>query len=217
MSGNVINIRNNFPKVAAQLDRMAADVGNKAMVRALNSTVDQGKIEMARAISKEFRLSVSQAKDRLSVRRASAKGGALRFEAVLEATRRGKGRSMNLIAFVEKSVTLAEGRRRAKAGEGGMHALRNGGHSVHAQQLRFQIKRSGGKKMIKGAFIGNDGRTVFIREGKGRLPIKALNTIDVPQMFNTKKLNALVRAVMIKRFEANFKRELRSVLQGYVR
>ncbi|MBI4997842.1 MAG: phage tail protein [Rhodocyclales bacterium] len=203
MSGNVISIRNNFPKVAAQLDRLGADVGNKAMVRALNKTVDQGKTEMARVISREFNLSVGKAKDRLAVKRASAKGGALRFEAVLEATKRGKGRSMNLIAFVESKVTPTEGRRRAKDGT--------------QSQLRFQIKRAGGKKMIKGAFIGNDGRTVFIREGKARLPIKALNTIDVPQMFNTKKLNALVREVMLKRFDANFKRELRSVLQGYIR
>jgi hypothetical protein len=203
MSGNVISIRNNFPKVAAQLERVGADVGNKAMVRALNKTVEQGKTEMARSISREFNISIGKAKDRLDIQRASAKGGALRFEAVLEATKRGKGRSMNLIAFVESKVTLAEGRRRAKDGT--------------QNQVRFQIKRTGGKKMIKGAFIGNDGRTVFIREGKSRLPIKALNTIDVPQMFNTKKLNALVRAVMLKRLDANFKRELRSVLRGYIR
>lgn len=205
MSGNVISIRNNFPKVAAELDRVGRDVGAKALVRALNATVIQGQTQMARAIAKEFQVSVSKAKDRLEVRRAFAggRGSNVKFEASLAATARRKGRSMNLIAFVERSVTLAEGRRRAKSGT--------------QSQLRFQIKRVGGKKMIKGAFIGNDGRTVFIREGKGRLPIKPINTIDVPQMFNTKKLNALVRAVMLKRFDANFKRELRSVLQGYIR
>lgn len=198
-----INIRNNFPEVTRDLDRVAYDAGNKAMVRALNATVDQGKTQMARQISKEFRISIGTAKDRLAVRKAVAKGGVLRFEALLEATRRGKGRSLNLIQFVENKVSLSEGRRRAKGGT--------------ASQVRFQIKRTGGKKMIKGAFIGNQGRTVFIRQGKSRLPIKALNTIDVPQMFNTRRVNSIVREVMLKRFNTNFSRELRSVLKGYAR
>lgn len=202
---STISIRNNFPKVAARLDRLAVDVGNKAMVRALNTTVTQGKTQMARKISQEYRMSVGTAKDRLAVDRASAKGGALRFEATLKATRKGKGRSMNLIAFIEKSVTLAAGRRRAKAGEVGL------------QQLRFQIKRGGGQKVIPGAFIGNKGRTMFIRTGKGRIPIKPINTIDIPQMFNTKRINSVVREVLIKNFSSNFQRELRVVLGGFAR
>jgi len=98
---------------------------------------------------------------------------------------------------------LAEARRRSRRGT--------------MNQLHFQIKRAGGKKMIKGAFIGNKGRTVFIREGRERLPIKALATIDVPQMFNARRINSIVRAVMLKRFETNFRRELRAVLKGFAR
>ncbi len=203
MTGNFISIRNNFPEVTAKLNRLAQNVGDKAMVRALNATIKQGKTEMARTISKEFMIDKATADARLAVRYASVKGGTLRFQALLEATRRGKGRSMNLIHFVEKKVTLAEAKRRRKAGD--------------LAQLRFQIKRTGGKKMLPGAFIANNGRTVFIRTGKSRLPIKALNTIDVTQMFNTKRINSVVREVMIKRFDANFKRELRSVLKGYVK
>lgn len=217
MSGNVISIRNNFPKVAAALDRLAVNVGNKVMARAMNHTIDQGKAEMARQISKEFRLTVHQAKERLRVSKVATRGRGLKFQVILEATNRGKGRSMNLIAFVEKSVSLAEAKRRAKAGEGGMHTLRSGGRVMRAQQLRFQIKRTGGKKMLAGAFIGNKGRTVFMRTGNGRLPIKAVNTIDVTQMFNSKRINGAVRAVMLKRFDANFKRELRAVLRGFAK
>lgn len=203
MTGNFISIRNNFPQVTRQLERLAQNVGDKSMVRALNKTVDQGKTEMARKISQEFRISKADAEQRLAVRRASVKGGMLRFEAVLEATRRGKGRSMNLIHFVEQKTTLAEAKRRRKAGD--------------LAQLRFQIKRTGGKKVLPGAFIANKGRTVFIRTGKQRLPIKALNTIDVVQMFNTQRINSVVREVMLKKFDANFRRELRAVLKGYVK
>lgn len=198
-----ISIRNNFPDLARKLDSLADDVGNKALVRAMNTTIDQGKTEMARGISREFRLSVGTAKERLAVSKASNKGGALRFEAKLEATRRGKGRSMNLIAFETGALTKRTAKKAGRAGAVG--------------QLGFQIKRGGGKKVIPGAFIGNAGRTVFIREGKGRTPIKALNTIDVPQMFNTKRINQVVRAVMLERFGVNFKRELRVVLGGFAK
>lgn len=217
MSGNSISIRHNFPEVARKLLVLGDDIGNKALVRALNKTIDQGKTEMARGISKEFRISVGTAKDRLSVTRASAKAGSVRFEAKLEATRRGQGRSMNLIHFVERSVSLAQAKKRMRAGEGGTHTLRTGGTVQKALQIRFQIKRTGGQKMIKGLFIGNDGRTVFQRVGKERFPIKAVNTIDIPQMFNTQRINSIVRQVMLTRFRSNFDRELRVVLQGWAK
>jgi hypothetical protein len=217
MTSNKISMRTNFPAVVASLNKVADDIGNKAMVRALNTTIEQGKTQMARQISQEFRITVGKAKDRLAVHRASAKGGVLRFEATLEATRRGQGRSMNLIAFVENRTTLAQARKRMKAGEGGTQTLRSGGTIQKALQVRFQVKRSGGAKVIAGAFIGNKGRTLFIREGKERKPIRALNTIDVPNMFNAKRINAAVRKVMLDRFEQNFNRELRVVMKGYIK
>ena len=113
----------------------------------------------------------------------------------LEATRAGKGRSMNLIAFHT----------------GGGRVLKSG----KRQQLRFKIRRDGGNKQITGAFIGNKGRTIFIRDGKSRLPIKAVNTIDVLQMFNTKRINLAVREALLASLESNFDRELRVVLGGY--
>lgn len=217
MSGNVIKLRTNFPEVCRRLEQLPEEIGNKAMVRAMNDTIEQGKIQMARQISQEFMISVSAAKDRLSITRASVRGGVLRFQAVLEATSKGKGRSMNLIAFVEKSVSLAQAKKRMKAGEGGSYSLGNGATVTKALQLRFQIKRGGGKKVIPGAFIGNQGRTMFIRTSNSRLPIKALNTIDIPQMFNTRRINQVVRQVMLDRFSTYFAREVRAVLKGYIR
>lgn len=214
---NSIHIRTNFPRVAAELEKLGEAIGNKAMVRAMNATLEQGKIQMARQISQEFRVSVAQVKYRLELRKASAKGGALRFEAVLSASNKAKGRSMNIIAFVERSVSLAEGRRRVKGGEGGSYTWGNGVTLKKAHELRFQIKRSGGQKLMPGAFIGNDGRTVFIRTGKDRLPIRAVNTIDVPQMFNARRINEVVRSVMLQKFDAYFTRELGAVTRGFLK
>lgn len=196
-----LDIRDNFPEVKRQLATMQDDLANKEVSRALNKTVDQGRTAMARQISREYMLTSAQVKQRLQVTRA--KPNTLGLSVVLAATSKGKGRSMNLIAFVEKKVSLAEAKRRLKKGT--------------LQQLQFQIKRKGGKKMIKGAFIANQGRTVFIRTGKSRLPIKALSTIDVPQMFNAKRINLIVRTAMLDKFEANFEREARAVLLGYVK
>ena len=199
----VITIRDNFPEVAAKLKRLADDVGNKVLVRSLNATIDQGKTQMARTISQEFRITVGAAKDRLKVSKASAKKSSIGFEVSLEATKKGKGRAMNLIAFVENKTTFGESRKRAKAGT--------------QSQVFFQVKRSGGKRYIKGGFIGNKGRTLFIRTGKTRLPIRSLSTIDIPSMFNTKRINATVVKVMRERFELNFNRELDKVTQGFVK
>jgi len=191
----IISIRSNFPEVQKALNRLADDVGNRALTRAMNRTVEQGRTQMARQISTDYRIKVRDARDRLFVWRARAKPGQLVFEAALEATRRGQGRSMNLIGFVTSAPrTLKSGKK---------------------TQIKFQIKRGGGRKQITGAFIGNRGRTVFIRTGAARLPIKALNTIDVPEMFNARRINDAVRKVMLERFEVNFQREMRAVLGGF--
>lgn len=217
MSAPVIRVLHNFPEITLKLGMLEDAVGNKVMARALNTTVQQAKPRMASQISKEFRISVSDAKERLDVSKAFKKDGEFRMEASLSARNKAKGRSMNLIAFVERAITLAERNRRVKAGEGGKHKLRGGGEITKALQLRFQIKRSGGKQMIKGAFIANNGRTVFIRKGKERTPIRSLSTIDIPNMFNTKRINEVVVKVMLERFQFNFERELRAVTQGWVK
>lgn len=217
MSGNVIRMRTNFPAIARRLEELPEQIANRAMVRSMNAVIDQGKIQMSRQISREFKVSVGQAKERLEVSRAYAKGGVLRFEASLSATKKQRGRSMNLIAFVEKVVSLSQARKRMKAGEGGAHTLRNGATVRKSLELRFQIKRGGGAKVIPGAFIGNKGRTVFIRQGKSRMPIAAVNTIDIPQMFNAKRINSVVRKVMLERFGPAFERELRVVLKGFAK
>jgi len=219
------SLRNNFPAIARRMEQLPEEIANKAMARALNQTVEQGRTQMARTIAEEFRVTVGDAKRRLIIERASFRG-ALRLRASLQANRAGglhgnDERGMNLINFAEKSITLAAARKRVKAGEGGSYSLRNGAKVQKALQVQFQIKRSGGKKVIPGAFIATNKRTggtaVFIREGKGRYPIKTLTTIDIPQMFNTRRINQVVRQVMLDKFSSNFDRDLRAILKGFVK
>lgn len=202
-----ISLRNNFPQVMRQLDVLADDVQSKVLARSLNKSIDQGKTSMVRAISSEFRVTQSEVRSRLSVQKAVYRKGQVNLRVVLEAKRSGglmgnDYRGMNLIKFLTGGLP-----KRTKRG-----AMR---------QLSFMIKRNGSRKQIPGAFVTTNKKTggtaVFIREGKERFPIKTLTTIDVAQMFNTRRINQAVINAILDNFEKNATRELRVILQGWAR
>jgi hypothetical protein len=193
-----ISIKHNFPEVQRALQRLHADVRDKVMTAALNKTADKAKTEMTRSITDEFAIKASEVRSRLSVRRASAKGNGLNMIAVLEALPGSRrGRAMNVIHFLERSVSLTEARRRQKSGT--------------LNQLRFKFKKRGGLKTIPGAFVVTANRGTFVarRIGKERMPIESVQVIDVPQMFNTKRINARVLRRIEHEFPVEFERAAR--------
>jgi hypothetical protein len=194
-----LSIRTDFREVQAMLDQLPSRLADQAARNAINRTVAHARTRMQREITREFALPAAVVRERLTVKRATfGRGG----EAVIRAdlTAGGK-RAMNLIRFLEKSVTLAEGRRRARAGTRG--------------RLFVQIRRTGGRQMLpEGSFIGNGGRTVFQRLGEDRLPIRALSTIDVPQMFNTRRVNDAVMAAVRDFLPKRMAHEIRFALRG---
>ena len=194
-----IKVQTNFPQVAQALAGLQRDLADKALMRALNRTTDLAKTQMSRQIRQEFNVDTAFVNQRLRVIPARYRNGNVMLEAALDAS--AKRRSANVIRFVEGSVTLAQARKRAKTGT--------------LKQLFVKIKRAGGFKPIKGAFIGNKGRTVFERVGKARLPIKPVQTIDLPQMFNAKRINAVVVKTMLTRFPDVFERELAFALSRF--
>lgn len=196
-----LSIKTNFPEIQRKIDALSRDVRDKALASALNKTTEQARTQMVREITSEYAIKASDVRERLRIRRASFRQGSFSMSASLAADGR---RSMNLLRFVEKFVTLAERRRRAKT-EGA------------AQQLRFRIKRTGGLQVLPGAFIAtaNGGTAVFRRKGKGRYPIEAVNTISVPSMFNQRRINgAVVRAIQ-ERFPTIAEREIRFYLAKF--
>lgn len=196
-----LTIKADFAGVESALKRLQDDIGKRALASAMNKTVDLARTQMTREITSEFNITSGYVRERLRVRRAAAKG--LVLEAALIGGKGGRRRSANIIAFVEKSVSLAQARKRAKAGT--------------LDQLFVKVKRRGGKKPLRGAFIGNKGRTVFERVGKERLPIKPVQTIDVAQMFNTRKINAAVVRMIRQRFPEVFEREARFYVDRFNR
>lgn len=171
-----MSVKADLNAVRDQLRNLERGVRERAIAAALNRTAEMAKTAAARDITGAFNLPAQYVKGRIRIRRASARSG------VLEVTLSAPGkRSANLIRYAERKVTLAEGRRRAKRGTHGVYV---------------KIRRSGTFQLVKGAFIGNKGRTVFRRVGKERLPIESLQAIDVPQaMFSDIGIDNLRKAV----------------------
>lgn len=197
-----IDVRHNFPEVIAKLNALPRELRDKAMTAALNKTADKAKTEAVRAVTDEYVIKALDVRPRFYVRRASARGASLVAELEAFGRRRG-GRSMNIIHFLERSVSLAEAKRRRKSGT--------------LQQLRFRIKRGGGLKTIEGAFLGNLGRTVFRRVGAARLPIQPVAVIDLPQMFTSRKINARVIARIQREFPVEFERAAAQVMRRFAK
>lgn len=197
-----IRIKTDFGGAFAALDQLQADIRERAGVSAVNKTLAKGRTRMAREISREFNVTYGFVVERLNIAKAKFVGGKAVIAGALDGSN-GRKRSANLIAFVERKTTLAQAKKRAKAGT--------------LDQLHFQIKRKGGRVTIPGAFIANQGRTVFMREGKARLPIKALTTIGIPQMFNTRRLNKIVVDLMREEFPAIFAHEVEYYTQRFNR
>ncbi len=182
-----LTISHNFPDVQRQLDALHHDIASKATVRAVNRTIEAAKTDMGREIRQAYNVSAAYVRERLRVRHASFRAAKLVIEAALSGGD-PKRRSANVIAFLA-------GKTRKRKGV--------------TQQLRFRIKRKGGKEIIRGAFVGNKGRTVFVRTGKERLPIVPVQTIDVGQMFNARRINDAVVRAMVDKFPGIWAREVR--------
>jgi hypothetical protein len=188
-----ISIDTNFPQVAKALRQFGTDIADKATVRALNRTIEQARTRMSREIRAEYAIDARSVRERLKIKRAFIYGSRRSIEAALYVTP-GRGRSLNVIRFTARQT---------------------------AQGVSVRIRKAGGRKLLRGAFIANAGRTVFFRlpgtemttkprkwGGQHDDQLKPVSTIDVGQMFNAKRINAAVVAAIEDIFPRVFEREL---------
>jgi hypothetical protein len=185
----LLSVKAKVDGVRADLNRLRADMRDRAIAAAVNDTINQVKTAIKRDIRQTYNLTAEYIEQRLVVKGANRNG--IKIEAKLSAPGR---QSANLIRFLERKVTLAEGRRRAKKGT--------------QRGVFIQVKRGGAVKLVRGAFIGNNGRTVFRRTGAGRLPIYALQTVDVPQAMFRRKGVEVMQALVQERFSTNLRRQI---------
>lgn len=205
-----VSVSADISKAMAKLAHVKDGVKDKAVAAAINKTAAKAKTEMTRQITAEYNIKSKDVRPQLSISKASWKNGKLKASLMAFGKRRGH-RSRNVMLFDAKQVpgTGAPKKVNVQFPDGRWRTIivREGGG------VSIKIKRSGGRKLIPHAFIGNKGRTVFIRSNDGR-SIKAVETIDVPQMFNTRRINKAVVERIQREFPIEMGRALKLFLSG---
>ncbi len=167
---------------------------NKALAEALNRTAIRGKDEVKKGVTERYTVKASEVNGSMTTRKASQ--NRLESEIRVFGNSRKFGRSLNVIRFMETSVTLAQAKKRLKLGT--------------LNQLHFKFLKGSDKKIIPGAFIGNKGRTVFERTGDKRLPIKPVLVVGVGQML----MHRNVHKTVLGRINKILKEELDKAMAG---
>jgi len=193
-----IKVNSTFPAVIARMRKLPGDVGAKALRRALARTMVTAKRDMTNEIHSEYAFRTkSEINEKLFVSKPRVSPDGFEISASLS-SRSKRGRSLNLVRFVVGDRTRNRPR---------------------GTQIKLRIKRRGGIKHIKGAFLvpSKQGGPMFLarRVGKQRLPIEPLQTIDVPQMFNNRRLNARVVSRIEQTLSVRFDAEAKFYLARY--
>lgn len=196
-------------EVKRMLEGLQLDMRAKVLQPAINKVADKARAEINRAIPEEFAVKASEVRSAVTVRRASS--GQLAATITIFGSSRKKGRSLNMIHFVAAAYARQAGVFKTRSGAVG---IRKRDLKGIGNQLGFQVKRGAGLKTIPGAFIGNKGRTVFIRTSDKRLPIKAVQVIGFSQMFNTKRISRRVMDKINQELPVEVNRSVMLRLEG---
>lgn len=175
-----------------------------AATMALNKTAKKAQTEINRAIRDEYVVKADEVRNSMQLR--PARPGELQAVIDIFGSKRRRGRSANMIHFL--AALQAAGVALKTRGS----SLRRSDLKDIGRQLGFKVKKAGGVKTIQGAFLANRGRTVFMREGRARLPIKPVQVIGFSQMFSSKKISQRVMAKVDKDFIEELDRAIKLLL-----
>ncbi|MBP9060619.1 MAG: phage tail protein [Rhodoferax sp.] len=166
---------------------------NKAVVTALNRAASRGQTEIRKGITERYAVKSSEVSGSMTTKKATLSKEPAAYIHVFGNSRKF-GRSLNVIRFMETSVTLAQAKKRMKLGT--------------LNKLHFKFIKGSGRKVIEGAFLGNRGRTIFRRTGDKRLPIEPVLMVGVGQMLMQRSVHKQVMG----RIQAITKEELARAL-----
>lgn len=159
--------------------------------------------------------------DRAAVEKAAARALNRTAQQVMSAAVKEIARETGL-----KQKDVREALRRVNAKARNLYAAVIAvGHAVNlirfTKQTRDQARRAGGvianawgkRKLYAGTFIGNKGRTVFVRKGKARLPIRSVHGPSIPREMAREKVRKHIEQVIRARWPINFNADLRYYLK----
>lgn len=180
----MISLTDEQIKRAVKLLEHLPGEAQKVMASAMNRAIEGARTAASKAVRGEYRVSSERVKKTMTLRRATA--------AQLTAEVRSVERRPSLFQYAPRP---------AAAGTGG----------AGKPTLRVGVKRSGGRKPLKGAFIvrlGPAGLHVASRTGKKRMPIEVHYGPAVPQLLGVESVKRHVEAVAQQRLDARLDHDI---------
>lgn len=206
-----LNVKLDVKEQVARLNKLRDTLGDEVIADTLNRTMQGARTQMTDNIVRTYNIKASRVRLKLELVKASR--ARARFTAALLGNNRGnKGRSLNMKEFLTTATSKIEKKRSRLA-------WAFGGRVVPV--LQFQVLRGGGAKQIEGAFIIKGakfkGSPVFIRDDRpgNWHGIRPLQTIDVPQMFEAKKVQIPVQNWIGENFARIFEQRANYWLSKY--
>lgn len=170
-----ISVKHDMKRLAKTLDKKQRKDLPKVIVSALNKTVANVKVAVAKDITASTGIAAAKVKPHLDVRKAT--------RAQRIATITASKRTFNLIRFATPAAI--------------QRSLQHRGTGLKAKAWSKKAKE------FPGVFVGNQGRTAFVRTGAGR-KIRAAHGPSIPRAMVSAKVAKHTRALIPKRFRINF-------------
>lgn len=198
LSGIRVDVRTDIKRAIAEFSAANSQVERTATVRALNRAAEALRTETGREVRKVYNIKLRAVRQAMRLRRAGARS--------LTASLLVEGARIPLVEFAARAVNPwnIKGRKRRPGG----------GVSV-------QIKVSGGRKLVKSAFLASATRNnatgggsagqlhVWRRTSRERQSMRTLRSISIPQAVSNDAIRAALMAVAGEAFDKNFAQQLR--------
>lgn len=201
-------------EVKANLARLSGAESDMAIQMGINRTADKGRAEVNRAVLERYAIKADEVRGSVIVRPAHKRQAVAEAFINIFGSPSRRGRSMNMIHFL--SVLASQHKTRGgRAKKGEIKSL--------AGQLGFRILKAGGIKQIPGAFVGNNGRTVFKRlagkymssrsgQTKHSEALNAVRVVGVSQMFNSRAIRTRVMTKITEDMATEINRAINAVI-----
>ena len=168
-----VSVKHTLKNLPKKLNRMQKRDLPKVIVSALNKTVGNVKVAVAKDITASTGIAAAKVKPHLIVTKASI----TKHTASITSAKR----TFNLIRFASP-IAIRNYRK-------------DGGLKAKAWDKKARV--------FPGTFVGNKGRTAFIRTGEGR-GIRPAHGPSIPRAMVSDKVAKHTRIVIAKRWDINF-------------
>jgi hypothetical protein len=185
-----VNVSSNIKDVSARFGRLTEAVTDRAVVRALNRSLDRANTVTNQQIRKVYNVKPPAVTSALRKQRAFRK--AINTEAVLKI----EGVRIALHEFQARERTVRVGRRRYYG-------------------VSVKVLKGGQRKVVKGGFMVTVGgslagsRGIFRRKGAARYPIEFVRSVSIPRTFRNDAVLRVVKAEARETFVKNYIQQVR--------